>query len=93
MKSSEIESIDIFTPKGGKTPVAHIDTKGISLARILPFIAKQINKPKPGKYTVDVFEESKGSPLMFNDHTDLIKMTEALEITIDGEVYATKGEA
>ena len=90
MNSSEVESIDIFSPKKGSTPVAHIETEGISLARILPFIAKQINRPKPGKFDVDIFEED---IISFNNSTDLISMTEGIEITIDGVKYATKGEA
>lgn len=90
LNSNEVDSIDIFTPQKGMTPVARIETRGISLARILPFIAGQINNPKPGKYNVDIFEEE---VIQFNDSTDLVTMCEGIEIEIDGVKYATKGDA
>ena len=88
---NEVDSIDIFTKQKGQTPVAHIITKGISLAKILPFIAGQINNPKPGKYDVDVFAED--NEFNLQDSLDLVVMTEAMEFTIDGEKFTTKGAA
>jgi hypothetical protein len=88
---NEVDSIDIFTPQKGMTPAAHIATKGISLAKIIPLVAKQINSPKPGKYTVDIFEEE--NEFNLKDSLDLVVMTEAMEFTIDGEKFATKGAA
>jgi len=88
---NEVHSVDIFSPKKGMTAAAHIDTKGISLARIIPLIANQINNPKPGKYNVDIFEEDNEFGL--TNSLDLIVMTEAMEFTIDGQSFATKGAA
>lgn len=50
-KSNSIESIDVWM--GGKhDPSFHIQSKGISLVKILPSLVQQIQKPKVGDHKV-----------------------------------------
>ena len=91
-QANAIDSIDIFTASSAPFPFARIQTEGISLARIIPFIANQIARPKPGKYEVDVFEES----VDLTDTVDITKlklMSEAKEFEIDGQVFSSRKDA
>lgn len=78
-----IVSIDIWKPNE-KDPSVQIDTRNISIIKILPFIVDQINKPKVGTYEVDLEKQSEISDVI---------TSEAVQVKIGEKIYPSQKSA
>jgi hypothetical protein len=78
---TEITSVDIWKADQ-KDPFVRIDTKGLSVVKILPFIVKELETPQIGTFEVDFVEPEKA-----------LVATEAVQVKIGDKTYNTQKEA
>lgn len=91
-KKNEIVSVDVWGNDGSRDPQVRVHTKGISIARIIPFIADQIKSPKVGQYEVDI----RTGDIVYESYMeedDVLSEAKENVITPDGQHFKNKKEA
>jgi len=78
--NNEIISVDIWKAQE-RDPSIRIDTKGISVVKILPFIIQELQNPQIGTFDVDLVEESEKA------------FVEAVQVKIGDKTYPTQKAA
>lgn len=80
-----IESVDIWLQTGNSSnPDIHINTKGTSIVKIIPFIAKQYRNPQLGVHDIDLNEQTQEVNMLLN---------EAKSVNVDGKTYRSVSDA